>query len=321
MNPESSDIRSNAAGKMLFGENNRNLSQSAVEAERPDFRVFSGDREVPSGHLPMQMAGRTGRPMEASECELRFDDGAIKFIRGRAVPVFAKDGTIRGTIGVFLDVTEIRQREQQHLLELDEVKHRANNTLALVMSVANLTLKPKLEAGVWEEFASRLKIVSRTMDVVQHDGSARTIQDVIQAALERQSGRITRQVLLNGPHVVLPTAAHTALGMAIHELSTNACKYGALSTPTGVVALKWSTFHEGQIAELTWIERGGPPVRPPARKGFGTKLLTQVLGAPLGRTSQLVYAPSGVECRLYVDLTGGKLNRSRPSVSQAPTDF
>src|ERR1700744_455864 len=79
MNPGSSDIRSNAAGKALFGESNRNLSQSAIEAERPNFRVYSNGCEVLADQLPMQMAGRTGRAIEATECELRFDDGGTKF--------------------------------------------------------------------------------------------------------------------------------------------------------------------------------------------------------------------------------------------------
>ena len=138
MNPKVRTFDPMPLGEHFLGKVNHNLSQSAPVLERPNFHVFSDGREVAPDDLPMQLAGRSGQAVEATECELRFDDGVVKFIRGRAVPVFARDGAVRGTIGVFLDVTSVREKEQQHLLQLEEVKHRAKNSLALVQAVASL---------------------------------------------------------------------------------------------------------------------------------------------------------------------------------------
>ena len=302
MNPESSDIRSNAAGRALFGEENENLSQSAAKSERPNFRVFSDGREVPADALPMQLAGRSGQPVEGTECELRFDDGAVKFIRGRAVPVFARDGSVRGTIGVFLDVTSVREKEQRHLLELEEIKHRAKNTLALVQSVATLTLKSKLDPAIYKEFENRLQVISRTVDVLADKGSGQTIRQILTATLERQAGKSFDQITLSGPDVIVPTKSHTGVSMAIHELGTNACKYGALSSPRGTVNIRWELLDDDGVAAVQWVERGGPPVASPSRRGFGSRLLRQILGSASGRATEIVYDPRGLECLLFVSL-------------------
>lgn len=301
MNPESSNIRSNAAGRALFGETNQNLSQSAPEWARPNFRVFSDGVEVPPHELPMQVAGRTGQPVEGTECELRFADGTVKFIRGRAVPVFARDGGVRGTIGVFLDVTSVQEKERQHLLELEEVKHRAKNTLALVQSVANFTLKSKLDPAVYGEFVERLHAISRTVDVSPHKVGEQTLRDVVRATLDRQRGESFRQISMDGPDIIVPAKTHTPLAMAIHELATNAAKYGALSAPNGVVTIQWQMTDPG-VAVVEWTERGGPPVMAPSHLGFGSRLLSQILGSASGRQTEMHFDPSGLKCRLYVTL-------------------
>lgn len=302
MNPDSTDIRSNAAGRVLFGEDNKNLSQSAAEQERPNFRVFSEGHEVAPEDLPMQVAGRTGRAVEATECELRFDNGVVKFIRGRAVPVFGRDGDVRGTIGVFLDVTAVRDKEQQHLLELEEIKHRAKNTLAIVLSVANSTLKPELDPGVYDAFEHRLQTISRTIDVFAHDYVNQSMRQILRITLEHQVGKSIKQIRLTGSDVLVPMKSHTALGMAIHELATNACKYGALSTNNGEVTISWEVIDNGELVCIHWIERGGPPVVAPTRCGFGSKLLNRIMGSPSGRNTKIIYDERGVECSLYLSI-------------------
>lgn len=303
MNPESTDIRSNAAGRALFGESNENLSQSAPASERPNFHVFSDGREVAPDDLPMQLAGRSGLPVEATECELRFEDGAVKFIRGRAVPVFGRDGAVRGSIGVFLDVTLVREREQQHLLELDEIKHRAKNTLALVQAVANFTLKSKLDPAVYKEFEARLQVISQTVNVVLNDSGEQGFRQVVTTTLERQIGSPIDRVAMTGPEIVVPAKARTPLSMAIHELATNACKYGSLSSRSGVVTISWRLLDDGRTVVMEWTERGGPPVVAPVRRGFGSKLLSQISRSSSGRRTEVSYDPRGLQCRLYVGLT------------------
>lgn len=304
MNPSSTDIRSNEAGRALFGGGDRNLSQSAAAADRPDFVVYSQGQLVPPDELPMQRAALTGQPVQAPECELRFDDGTVKYIRGRAVPVFAKDGGVRGSIGVFIDVTESRESEKRHALMTDEVKHRAKNTLALVHAIASFTLKPKIDDDLFRQFEDRLQIIGQSVDVFSEPvNQSQTIRQVIVNTMKRQIGEESARVDVGGPEIPMPLARLSLLGMAIHELTTNACKYGALSVPGGSVTIRWAPLEETDILELDWIERGGPKVIAPTRKGFGSRLLAQILGAPKGYRTQLKYDEQGVECRLYVALT------------------
>ncbi len=304
MNPASTDIRSNAAGHALFGGGDRNLSQSADEADRPDFQVYANGKLVPPDDLPMQRAALTGQPVHSHECELRFDSGVVKCIRGKAVPVFGRNGTVRGSIGVFMDITEARQTEKQLALLTEEVKHRAKNTLTLVLSIARLTLKPRLDAKDYDEFEERLQVIGGSLDVSKAaNGPPKTVKEVVSATMRRQLGREVSRVQLAGPDVLVPLHALTSLGMAIHELTTNACKYGALSVAGGSVAVHWMPMDGLDILALHWVERGGPKVVPPTRKGFGSRLLAQVLGSPAGKKAEMTFDEQGLECRLYLGLT------------------
>ncbi len=304
MNPASTDIRSNAAGHALFGGGDRNLSQSAAEADRPDFQVYSNGRLVPPDELPMQRAGLTGLPTDSPECELRFDNGVVKYIRGKAVPVVDRNGTIRGSIGVFIDITESRETEKQLALMTQEVKHRAKNTLALVSSIARLTLKQKLDPKDYDEFEGRLQVMARSIDVsIADNGPPQSVKEVVCETVKRQLGRDMSRVKLTGPEMLVPLQTLTSLGMALHELTTNARKYGALSVAGGSVSISWSKLDGLEVLALHWVERGGPKVVRPSRKGFGSRLLSQVLGSPAGKKTEITFNEQGLECRLHVGLT------------------
>lgn len=304
MDPEAKDIRSNVAGRELYGGGNRNLSLSADESSRPDFVVYSDGRLVPPDDLPMQRAALTGRPVESSECELRFEDGTIKFIRGRAVPVVGRDGRVRGSIGVFLDVTEARETEKRHFLMAEEVKHRAKNALAVVNAVARLTLKPKLGPSTYREFEERLQVIGRSVDVfTAEERKAQTVAQFIADTIGHQLGSDMSRINMAGPELFIPLRSMTSLGMVIHELTTNACKYGALSVSTGQVLITWEKLEGVDVLAMDWIERGGPPVVPPTKKGFGSRLLSEVLGSPAGRSTKIRFGVEGVECRMHAALT------------------
>lgn len=303
MNPASTDIRSNLAGLAVFGASNSNLSQTAAPVDRPNFQVYCNDLLVAPDDLPMQRAGLSGLPVESPECELRFDDGSVKCIRGRAVPVFGRDGSVCGTIGVFLDVTEQRETERRVALLQEEVKHRAKNTLSLVLSVARLTLKPKLEASDYDSFEARLQVIGRSVDVfMTNDGPPQTVMEVVRQTVEKQIGTGRSRVSIVGPDVSVPLQSLASLGMALHELTTNACKYGALSVATGSVDIVWKSIDELNVLAIDWVERGGPKVVPPLKRGFGSRLLDRVLGSPAGKRTEVTYNELGVECRLYVGL-------------------
>jgi two-component sensor histidine kinase len=304
MNPAATDIRTNAAGHALFGGADRNLSQSAVASERPDFAVYSDGKQVPPNELPMQRAALTGLPVHDHECELRFDDGTIKYINGKAVPVFGADGSVRGSIGVFFDITEKRDAARRDALALEEAKHRAKNFLSMVLAIGNLTLRSKLDRQVFKEFEQRLLVLGRSIDIsASANGPLLTVADIISTTVANQPGTDMARIHLDGPVILTPERAVSSLGMAIHELVTNACKYGALSAGSGSVSITWAKIDGSNILAIDWSERGGPKVIPPSRKGFGSRLLTQVLGTPGGYRTKLTFNELGLECRLYLDLT------------------
>jgi two-component sensor histidine kinase len=148
------DMRANLAGQRLFrADRQRNLSQSTVDPERPPFQVFSNDRLVPVDELPMQRAAATGKPVEQSECELRFDDGSSIFILGHCVPLFDKAGKVRASLGAFVDITDRKRLETENLLLTRELAHRAKNTITLIQSIASLSQRsvssPMVSAAEW----------------------------------------------------------------------------------------------------------------------------------------------------------------------------
>lgn len=303
LDPLCNDIRSNTAGRALFVSNpSQNLSQSAPEAERPDFLVYSDEEIVPFHKLPMQQSALTAQPVYGSECELRFNSGLVKYISGNALPLFDSDGVVRGSIGVFLDVTDRKRLEQQNKLMAAEIKHRAKNSLMVVDAVAAQTIKPLLPKTDYEKFQGRLQSLGRALDISLPDQASAEIAAVVETSLARQLGDDSSRVMRSGPDLVLPPESVIALSMSLHELITNACKYGALSVLEGYVTVTWERASEDSAdVKVTWVERGGPPVTPPSRRGFGSKLLGLLGSTPRQRVITS-YDPDGFVCHLFASL-------------------
>jgi two-component sensor histidine kinase len=205
-----------------------------------------------------------------------------------------------------------RAARRQAML-LHELNHRVKNTLATVQAIAGQTLRrdtdPEEARSV---FLARLLALSKTHDLLTASGwTGSDVRQVVAAELvpfrdETRPGRVT----LDGPAVTLAPNATVSLGMAIHELVTNAVKYGALSVPGGSVAVAWSVTAEGRRGtvdrrlQLRWQEEGGPPVTPPTRRGFGSRLIERGLARELGGTAQIDFAPGGVRCAMDLSLGG-----------------
>ena len=134
-----------------------------------------------------------------------------------------------------------------------------------------------------------------------------SLDDVVEQTLRPHDGAPAR-VAAAGPPVRLAPNAAVTLNLAFHELATNAAKYGALSVPGGLVEATWTLKRckgeEAPVLEVLWRERGGPPVRPPERRGFGSRLLERGLAQEFGGTVRLDFAPEGVECRIRLPLAG-----------------
>jgi two-component sensor histidine kinase len=205
-----------------------------------------------------------------------------------------------------------RAARRQAML-LHELNHRVKNTLATVQAIAGQTLRHDSDPEKARQvFLARLLALSKTHDLLTASGwTGSDVREVVAAELVpfRDESRPAR-VTLDGPPVQLAPNATVSLGMAIHELVTNAVKYGALSVPGGSVAVAWSVRSEQRNGEakrrlhLSWQERGGPPVAPPARRGFGSRLIERGLARELGGTARIDFAPEGVRCAMDLALGG-----------------
>ena len=194
--------------------------------------------------------------------------------------------------------------EERRNLVLREMNHRIKNILAAVQAVANQTFKDKASPESLQSFGSRLSAMSAAHDLLLSENwESVDVRDTLEAALA-PFGREHR-FSLEGPPLTIASKAALSLSMALHELCTNAAKYGALSVPGGTVAVRW-WIEAGDPAprfRLTWTERGGPPVSEPERRGFGSRLIKTALASEFDATSDLSFPETGVCFSVDADAT------------------
>ena len=191
-------------------------------------------------------------------------------------------------------MTERKDAEARQLLLVRELQHRAKNILAVMQSIISSTLKSSrdLQSG-HDAVLGRLHALARAQEFIASGPSVgASIREIIEAELTPFAGR----VLIEGPLVVAGSAFAQMFAIVIHELGTNATKYGSLSVADGRVHIRWSI--DGPTFELSWIERGGPQVGVPASQGFGSKLINAALIA----APRISFAESGLEYAIRVPL-------------------
>ncbi|WP_293905083.1 HWE histidine kinase domain-containing protein [Phenylobacterium sp.] len=246
---------------------------------------------------------------EVGELEFRIlrRDGAFRWVLDRAV-VFERtpDGRVLKTLSAAIDIDDRRRAEERRTTLINELNHRVKNTLAAVQSIARQTLRhgrpPELTV---ELFTDRLVALSAAHDVLTRENwEGAGLHEIVDGALKPFEAHGEGRIAVAGPEVRLGSRAALALAMALHELATNAVKYGALSGEAGKVALTWRAHQAAGAArlELEWRESGGPRVAPPTSSGFGSRLLTQGLAADLAGAAELNFAPDGLVCRITAPL-------------------
>jgi len=210
-------------------------------------------------------------------------------------------------IGAMLDISERKRAEEHQRLLTGELQHRVKNTLTLVQAIASQTLRnaPDLDAAR-EAFAARLISLGRAHDILTRSSwTEAPIAEVVEGALAVHRGAAMARIRASGPSVLLGAKAALSLALALHELATNATKYGALANEVGCVELRWHVVHEDEAPRfcLTWSEQGGPPIlSQPSRRGFGSRLIERSFAAEVGGEVKLTYAPTGLVCRLEAPL-------------------
>jgi len=248
---------------------------------------------------------RVLRTLASAELELTAPDSGTRYIV-RILPYRSIDNFIAGVVITFIDVTAITRAEERQRLLLAELQHRVRNTLGVIRSIARRSAETSTSV---DEYAShldgRLNAFARTQAMVTRDpeGGIDLTYLVVEELLS-YNAREGEQLRVSGPPVRFQPKAAETFALAIHELATNAIKYGALSQPSGRIAVSWRVDDVSDPTQLVfdWREKGGPPVKSPQRKGFGSELLERTVAFELKGQTTLTYDPSGLHCTIAIPL-------------------
>lgn len=246
-----------------------------------------------------------GERIEPFESVRRRKDGTHLTVSVSASAVMDGHGRIVGSSQIARDITERKHAEHEREFLLREVNHRAQNMLGLVQSIARATAGP--ESGAFlDTFGERIQALSANQRLLVNSGwKGVDIEALVRSQLAHFKDFLDNRIKMHGPPLVLSAKASQTFGMALHELATNAGKYGALSTPHGRVDIGWEIVRalRGPVRfRITWQEAGGPQVRSPQRTGFGSDVIGAAPKMNLGAEVDLDFAPTGVRWRLECPL-------------------
>lgn len=236
---------------------------------------------------------------QAQDREVKVGKGEdARFFRVRLEPVRDATGEITGLLGVSSEVTPHKRAEERNEFLLKELAHRSKNLLAEVQAIAVETLRSGPVDSFGNRFAARLRALGSLHDLTVagvNDGVE--LGELVRSQLAPFAQLAGRRLRIEGMSMRLKARAANAIGMALHELATNAAKYGALSNTTGTVAIDWSIgsdADEDRRFRLQWRESGGPPVVEPQRRGFGRRVLVEMAAAELLAEVSLTFPVDGV---------------------------
>lgn len=243
---------------------------------------------------------------------IRPRDDSVRWMRGAGRLTAAPDGSAR-LIGVLQDITERQLGEQHRAALLAELDHRVKNVLAAVQSLASQSARKTTSLDSFlKTFSGRLKAMASAHELLTATRwRGASLGDIAAAEL---GGLAPGQARWEGPRIVLTPRAANALSLALHELASNAVKFGALSVDSGRVQVSWRERGQGGFA-LEWAEHGGPPVAPPKRAGFGATLLEQVTARELGGQVRVDFHRDGV--RAHIEGDAGAISEPTPEIADA----
>jgi PAS domain S-box-containing protein len=290
-----------------------NLGPEHQGIKRSELRRLVVHPDDAAGNQKAAEEAHSSQGQYEAEFRVRRGDG-WRWMRNLGGPHIV-DGELVGMHGVVQDIherklanerlqAEIDERErsqQRQLLLIHELNHRVKNILAMVQAIVTQTLSNAASPEAARlALDQRLHALARAHDVLTRESwHGAALADIIAGAVGPYEASPGQRIRTSGPPVRLEPKTAVTLAMVLHELATNAVKYGALSVEGGTASLEWSAAPspEGLHLKLTWVEQGGPPVKPPRRRGFGARLIVRSLAAEQG-SAELTYAPEGVVCRM-----------------------
>ena len=283
-----------------------NSSSNEVLGKRLDAMV-----ECPTGSRTWsQLSAALSGAMAEPEVRYRREDGSEFWAEVKVSPVLNEEGEVIQNFISFIDVSRQRQARQSADRLIDELSHRVKNTLTTVQSIVRQACRKSSSVDeVKTAIEGRIFALTRSHDLLNRMEWAHAgLNQIVGAAIEPlgRDGDIEARLQTQGDDIRVPPSMTLALGIALHELASNAVKHGALSNETGRVAIRWSLKRTGGETRLLleWRERDGPTVAAPAVKGFGVQVLERGLALQFGGAAKLDFAPDGLRCSIDLPLPG-----------------
>jgi len=277
------------------------LPEGTTETSYSDWRARTHPDDIGRAEGSRNQAFANRRNEDNAEYRIVLPTGEVRWIERRGFISYNEDGRPQRVVGVNIDVTKRKRVEEQQRVLVSELDHRVKNALATVSAVVSHTLNASSSmANFATALDGRIRSMARTHELL----SASRWQGISVAELVRRElapYATSGNTEINGPEVKLKAEAGQVMAMVLHELATNAAKYGALSTLNGHVVIRWEqrlNAHLRSHLVLEWREVGGPAVVAPGNSGFGTSTIRDVIPYELGGTADLAFAPEGVQCRV-----------------------
>ena len=280
------------------------LSRETLYSDPAAWRrnVHPEDRALADPVFDEMLAGR--RETFELVYRMRRPDGSVRWVRDKGWLVRA--GDVERVVGIMTDISAEKASEEKQRLLARELDHRLRNTFALMQSMVRLSARntddpDELVAGI----ETRIHALARGQElVVRGSGQTASLAAIVRESLAPHAGQWGRAAI-EGPAVQVAASAVPLFHMAFHELATNATKYGALSVPSGRVEVRWQRRGDErrQALHLTWRESGGPIVRPPTRRGFGSTLVEQALATEFRGEIEIAFPPEGVVCTMRLPVS------------------
>jgi PAS domain S-box-containing protein len=302
-------LRTNDGLSHLTGYAKKDLiGISCFTITHPDDAVL--DRE----NFRRQVAGEIDR--YTTEKRYIHANGSAVWVSVLSSTVRAADGRFLYAVRVAHDISERKAAEERQRVLINELNHRVKNTLSTVQSFARQTARHSRDVGDFmARFEGRLMALSKAHDrLTRRNWEDASLAEIVAEELALHGGQ-RRGLVAEGPDLALSPRAALALSMALHELGTNAVKYGALASPGGRIAVSWTAERDNHSrprrVSLVWEEAGGPEVAQPTARGFGSRLL-QAMAAEIGGRGELTFAPGGVRWEVSFPLLEDEDGEPRP---------
>jgi two-component system CheB/CheR fusion protein len=301
--------------------------RSFTPAATSIFNLISTDRGRPLTDIMNQLEdGDLRREVrivlergEAIERQIRRSDGKTHYLM-RILPYRTRLNVIDGVLVTFFDITRMVEAEAHQRMLVEELNHRVRNMLTVVGAITKQTLAKSASPGDFAEaLQGRIQALAKSYGLLSREQWGNVLlRDILLNELEPYRQESEARLELDGPPVAFKPAAALALGLIVHELATNATKYGALSNSDGRISVGWRVDQgERRSLALTWHESNGAAVNKPKRKGFGTELIEREVSGTLGGKAAFDYAADGLKVRISIPLDSGNVSPAPGTGSRA----